>query len=105
MIEIPRFITHRSIVEEPFPDIRWLTNPLISAEDKTIIYGEWGTYKTWLLLDLALHLSASKDWLGHFPIPTAKRVLYIDEEMSEITLRRRLKQLTLWQIWNMRIYH
>lgn len=57
-----------------------------------VLSGEWGALKSWLLLDWAIHLAAGRDWLG-FHVPQARRVLYIDEEMPERVLRRRLKRL------------
>jgi RecA-family ATPase len=48
-----------------------------------------------LLLHLGLHLAAGRPWLGKFPISAPKRVLYVDEEMNERTLRRRIKRLGL----------
>jgi RecA-family ATPase len=57
------------------------------------MFGEFGSMKSWLLLDLAIHLAAGVPWLGQFPVPKAQRVLYVDEEMSERTVRRRVKQL------------
>jgi RecA-family ATPase len=58
-----------------------------------VLYGEFGALKSWILLDLALHIAAGKDWLGKFPIPNVRRVLYVDEEMGERRVRQRIQQL------------
>lgn len=47
--------------------------------------------KSWLLLHMALCIASGQPWLGHSV--SQAPVLYIDEEMSERALRRRLKQL------------
>src|SRR5262249_44010054 len=71
----------------------WLVEPLISNGSRVVVYGEWGSYKSWGLLDLGLSISARTAWLEKFPIPSPRRVLYVDEEMSERVLRRRIKRL------------
>jgi RecA-family ATPase len=58
-----------------------------------VVYGEWGSFKSWGLLSLALHIAAGQPWLGQYPIHSPRRVLYIDEEMSPRLLRRRVKRL------------
>ena len=82
-------------MQDPLPEIPWIVEPLLAQGERGLVYGEWGSYKSWLLMDLAIHLAAGQPWLNHFTIPTPRRVLYIDEEMSEIALRRRMKQLGL----------
>jgi len=47
--------------------------------------------KSWVLLHMALCMATGQDWLGHATVP--QKVLYIDEEMSERTLRARIKRL------------
>ncbi len=88
-------ISFESIVKEPLPPIDWEVEPLVAKGDRVVVYGEFGAMKSWLLLDLALHLAAGRPWLGKFAIPQPRRVLYIDEEMNERTLRRRLKRLAM----------
>ena len=49
--------------------------------------------KSWLLLHLGLHIAAGKPWFGEFSIPQPRSVLYLDEEMSQRNLHRRIKRL------------
>ena len=86
-------ITFASIMREPLPPIEWDVEGLIAHAERVLIYAEWGALKTWLGLDLGLHLGTGGKWLDEFTIPQARRVLYIDEEMNERTLRRRIKRL------------
>ena len=61
--------------------------------------------KSWLLLHLAVPLAAGQKWLGQFDIPTAKEVLYIDEEMNARTpVRRRIRELVMGLTWGPMIY-
>jgi RecA-family ATPase len=71
----------------------WDVEPLIVQGDRVIIHGEFGSLKSWLLLHLGLNLAAGHSWLGKFSISQPRRVLYVDEEMNERTLRRRVKRL------------
>ncbi len=48
--------------------------------------------KSWLLLDMALHIASSQFWLGH-DISEASPVLYIDEEMGDMQARNRIQKL------------
>jgi len=86
-------ISLETILAEPLPPPSWLVEPLISNGSRVVVYGEWGSYKSWGLLDLGLSISARTAWLEKFPIPSTRRVLYVDEEMSERVLRRRIKRL------------
>ncbi len=84
-----------NIIGEPLPPIDWDIEPLLAHGDRLVVFGEFGSMKSWLLLDLGLHLAAGWPWLGKFRVPAARRVLYLDEEMNERTLRRRMRRLAL----------
>ncbi len=86
-------ISYAEIMEEDLPPVAWLVDGLIAQGDCCIVYGEYGCMKSWVLLDLGLHIAAGKPWLGQFPVPHPQSVLYLDEEMHERTLRRRIKRL------------
>lgn len=49
--------------------------------------------KSWLLLDMALHVAAGHSWLQH-EITEASPVLYIDEEMGDMQARNRVQKLS-----------
>ena len=73
--------------------IEWIVNPVVARGERTLLFGEYGSFKTWLLLHLGLHVAAGRKWLGEFDVPKPRKVLYIDEEMSEQTSVLRIKQL------------
>lgn len=73
--------------------IEWVVNPVVARGERVLIYGEYGSFKTWLLLHMGLHIAAGRKWLGEFEIPKPRAVLYVDEEMSEQTTVLRVKQL------------
>ncbi|MBS0167344.1 MAG: AAA family ATPase [Nitrospira sp.] len=88
-----RLVSFDSIMRDPLPPIDWLVESLIPNGTRTVVFGEFGSMKSWTLLDLALHIAAGRKWLDTFDIPQARSVLYIDEEMPEHELRRRVKRL------------
>lgn len=88
-----KLVSYESIITGPVEPIDWLVKDLIVNGDRALVYGEPGAMKSWLLLDLALHLAAGMKWLEQFDIPQAKRVLYIDEEMSQRTAKGRIRRL------------
>lgn len=88
-------ISFERIMSEELPPIEWIVDGLIAQGDRVIAYGPFASMKSWLLLHLGLHLAAGVSWLGKFGVSSGRRVLYIDEEMNERTLRRRVKRLGL----------
>jgi len=85
---------YTEILETTTPGVPWLVEPLISEGTRVLFYGESNSLKSWLLIDLALHLASGKPWLGHLRTQQSP-VLYIDEEMTQRTLHRRVKRLGL----------
>lgn len=88
-----RLLSLDKIMREPLPPVEWDVEPLVVRGDRVLLYAEWGAFKTWIALDLALSLAAGRSWLGQFEVPAPRRVLYVDEEMKESTLRRRIRRL------------
>jgi len=94
MRDVP-LISYQTIMGEPLPEVEWTVEPLIATGSRVVLYGEFGSMKSWVLLHLALHIAAGQPWLGQFTIPHARSVLYVDEEMNTRTLWRRIKRLGL----------
>lgn len=85
-------LTGKAIADTQLPPLDWVVDGLFVHGDRVVVAGESRAYKTWLLLDMALHVAAGRPWLG-FEVPKARRVLFIDEEMNERTLIRRTKRI------------
>lgn len=80
------------------PDAKqsYVIRGLLEKRAITLLYGAGGLGKSWLALDIALHVaSGSREWLG-FPIEDSGPVLYIDADNagkpSEVS--RRVRALT-----------
>jgi hypothetical protein len=67
--------------------------PVIAAHERVLVYGEYGSLKSWALLHLGLHIAAGRKWLDTFAVPRPRAVLYVDEEMGEYTLRSRVQRI------------
>lgn len=65
---------------------RWVVQGMIEQGSVTALAGEPGSGKTFLLLDLALHVAAGRDWFGRKV--TRGVVLYIAAEAAESVQRR-----------------
>ena len=92
MIQDRPLIYQQEIREQPLLPVCWDIEPLIARGDRVVFFGEFATFKTFLMQSLALHLAAPAPWLG-FRVEEQRRVLYVDEEMNERTMRRRSKRL------------
>ena len=75
------------------PPIDWDVEPLIAHGNRVVVYGEFGCGKSWVLLDLAIHLALGMDWLDTFKVSRPHKVLYIDEEMRNRTLQTRVHKV------------
>jgi hypothetical protein len=83
-----------SILVREIPPVDWETTGLVPKGQRVMVYGEWGSHKSWLLLSWALHLTRPGHWLHEaFTIPDARRVLYLDKEMSATSAMRRVQRL------------
>ncbi len=72
------------------PDLpsRGLLRNLIPAKSVSMFFGEPGSKKTYALLSMAVSVALGKEWLGFKNTPC--KVLFIDEEMGEDWVSRRL---------------
>jgi hypothetical protein len=75
----------------PEVPIDWVIDGIFSAGSVSVLVGEPGSKKTWLMLDAAVAVANGDDWLGH---PTRQMTtLVIDEESGVARLNRRLSTL------------
>lgn len=81
------------LMGKSFPPLEWLVDGLVPMGDITVIGGYPGSFKTWLMLDIAVSSAQGRDFLGRFKTRKEK-ILIIDEESCERGLQRRLSLLT-----------
>ncbi len=84
-----RFILHTAAEALlPQPPIDWIVKPLFSTGTVSIVMGDPGSKKTYVMIDLAVCLALGKPWLG-FETKQVP-VLLIDEESGVRRTNRRL---------------
>jgi RecA-family ATPase len=93
MASTAKLISFKQIMSEQIPPVDWMMKPLIAKGDRVVLYGEWGSFKSYLLTHWALAWAADSPAVGPFTIPTPRRVLYIDEEIGERGMRRRIQRV------------
>lgn len=87
-----KLINIKDLMSAKYPEQKWMTDRLIPANAITILSGEPGSFKTYLLLDIALAAVNDTPLFGQFET-SATGVLMIDEENGERLLQQRLGQL------------
>jgi RecA-family ATPase len=75
-----------------FPPKEWLIEGLLPAQALTILSGASNSYKTWLMLQMALNITQGKRLFGELETRAAN-VLIVDEESQPNGLYERFKQL------------
>lgn len=89
-------ITFQDFSQLKLPTERWLIRDIIPKEGFITIASPSGEKKTWVALSMAGSIANGTDFLKNEEFKTIKgRVLYIDEEMSDTELQRRIKLLSL----------
>ena len=88
-----QLISLEKVMTEDPPPITWVVESILAKGDRMVLFGEFGSMKSWLLLDLGLSIAGGGPWLSEFRVPESRKVLYIDEEMNLSTFWRRIRQL------------
>jgi len=77
---------------EPAKPMEWVLDRMIPKVGVSILAADGGFGKSWLSLHLSLCVASGTKFLGQFPV-TQGKVLIIDEESSEISIRQRCEKL------------
>ena len=85
--------TFIDLMSKEFPAAQFSVDHLVPLPGITVISGDPATYKTWILLHIALCVSAGDRVFGAFGV-TRSPVLIVDEESQPRLLQERLKRLT-----------
>lgn len=84
--------TIKELLNTKFPEQQWIVERLIPANSITIMSAEPNSYKTYMLLEIALKATQGELLFNQFETQPA-RVLMVDEDNGEWLLNKRLKQL------------
>ena len=93
-LEIPSFagITASELSTFAGEPVDWLVDRVIASDQPTIFGARSKAGKTTQLTDLSVALATGTDWLGHFPIRKARRVLFITGEANQRSMARKLER-------------
>lgn len=86
------FLTLNQLMAKVFPQAKWLVEGLIPSGSTIVLSGSPASYKTWLILDIAIKIASGAKLFDKFNTSQAK-VLIMDEESGEEMLQTRLKEL------------
>jgi hypothetical protein len=95
-------IKFNELLSRQYPENVWLIERLIPETCISVIAGYPASFKTWILLDIAISIATGNKFLGEFATKQNK-VLIIDEESGERILQNRFKKLTTSQDLNIEI--
>lgn len=80
------------LMTKNFPEVKWLVEQLIPIETIVAISGIPSSYKTWLVLDLAVRVAKGEILFDRF-MTSQTGVLIIDEETGERWIKERVLKL------------
>jgi len=86
------FFSANELMKKNLPEVEYIVDKLIPQGGITILGGAPGAFKSFLSLHLAMHGSLGRKMFDHLETKKIK-VLYVDEENGERTLKNRLTQL------------
>jgi hypothetical protein len=94
VVSLAEFAASDEVIPEPL--VGDGEKRLLPAGATLVLYGEGGSGKTTLAIDLACHLAAGVEWLG-FPIGRPCRVLLLENEGPRAEFRLKLRRkLAAW---------
>jgi hypothetical protein len=85
-------MTLKELLNTEFPEQQWLVEGLVPADGITIMSAEPGSYKTYMLLDIAIKVTQGEPLFDRFATEKSN-VLMVDEDNGGWLLNKRLKQL------------
>ena len=86
-------ISFDELLDKEFPPTTWLVKGLVPAGCITMVSGYTTSFKTWLILDMAICMATETSLWGQFPTNKSK-ILIIDEESGESMLKKRFLLMT-----------
>jgi len=87
-----QFESADSLFKEPEQPTPWLIQDVFTS-GRGFIAGAPGVYKTWLGIDMAISICTGADFLGKFKVPAPGPVVFITEEESRNSLKKKLRLL------------
>ncbi|OCB20817.1 hypothetical protein A5674_04160 [Mycobacterium malmoense] len=90
-IPLPPVKSLDTLLAEPDSAVQYRIDQLAPAEGRIMLSAQYKSGKTVLVDNLVRCLADGDDFLGRFTVQPARRIVVIDDELSENTLRRWLR--------------
>ena len=84
-------LSMKQLIDKPLPERDFLLAPIILERSTTLIYAQTNIGKTWFALCMAYIISVKGCMFDFWKANRARKILYIDSEMDEFSLRNRVK--------------
>lgn len=81
------------LLNEPKEESKWLINDLVPEGGITVLSGDPGSYKTWVVLHMAISIANGQPVFGRFT-SLRKNVLVVDEEDPRSLIKDRLRMMS-----------
>jgi replicative DNA helicase len=88
----PRFLDSETFATAEYPR-DWLIQGVLMSGQPGVLGGPPKTLKTSLAVDMAISLGTGTPFLGHFPVPAARRVAVISGESGEAALQNMARRV------------
>jgi RecA-family ATPase len=82
------YITGEALEDEPLVDVDWIVPGFIMKDVLNGVYGDGGTGKDYLLLQLALAMACETRWLGREVAPGKVLYINVEDHLSRIRWRQ-----------------
>jgi AAA domain/RepB DNA-primase from phage plasmid len=89
----PQLTTYRDFLTTAYRKPTWLVEGIWADKAHGLLAGESKTFKTLLILDLAVSIASGTPFLGKFPVPRVGPVIFIQEENDPEDLQDRLMRI------------
>lgn len=88
------FLLLDAMLKHNYPSMKWVVEGLLPEEGMMAVSGDPGSYKTWIMMDMAIAVASGKDFLGRFPTQQGA-VMLVDEENPQRLLQERFKRMEI----------
>jgi RecA-family ATPase len=75
------------------PEHKYIVEPFIREASLAMLWAWRGVGKTWVAMELSRAVATGQPLFGEYRVPEAKRVLYVDGELTTSRLQTRFRQL------------
>jgi len=85
-------ISHKDLREKPVKPLKYILHPIIPEDGYLLLHAAAGVGKTYFALNIAYAIAQGGRFL-EFVAPEPKKILYIDSEMGQDAVHRRMEKI------------